>query len=296
MPTMNRQWHLVSRPAAEAMASNFALVEAPLPALADGQVLVRHHYLSLDPYMRGRMNDAKNYAKPQPLNAVMQGGTVGEVIESRHPGYQPGDKVVGMGGWQEYAVVDAGVPGSMRKVDTTHVPLPAYLGAVGMPGVTAWYGLMKIIEPKAGQTIAVSAASGAVGPRSRRRDSAWSRWLTEAISSVSRAFCPICCRRRSSVSSRIGTVASADRERLMIGSTMNRYPPISRATTAPAPTTMRSRGLSVGTSAILRGLARPGRVARRALPRRPDAELLLVLRLRHRRGELHPLEAVGGFE
>jgi NADPH-dependent curcumin reductase CurA len=163
MVTVNRQWHLVSRPTAEATASNFALVESPVPALADGQVLLRQHYLSLDPYMRGRMNDAKNYAKPQPLNAVMQGGTVGEVIESRHPGYKAGDQVVGMGGWQEYAVVDAGVPGSMRKVDTTHVPLSAYLGAVGMPGVTAWYGLMKIIEPKAGQTIAVSAASGAVG-------------------------------------------------------------------------------------------------------------------------------------
>ena len=163
MATINRQWHLASRPAAEAQASNFRLVEAPLPALADGQVLVRHHFLSLDPYMRGRMNDAKNYAKPQPLDQVMQGGTVGEVIESRHPGYKSGDKVVGMGGWQEYSIVDGGVPGLLRKVDTTHVPLSAYLGAVGMPGVTAWYGLMKLIEPKAGQTIAVSAASGAVG-------------------------------------------------------------------------------------------------------------------------------------
>jgi NADPH-dependent curcumin reductase CurA len=163
MATVNRQWHLVSRPAAEAEVSNFRLVEAPLPALADGQVLVRHHFLSLDPYMRGRMNDAKNYAKPQPLDQVMQGGTVGEVVESRHASYQAGDKVVGMGGWQEYSVVDAGVMGMLRKVDTTHVPLSAYLGAVGMPGVTAWYGLMKIIEPKAGQTIAVSAASGAVG-------------------------------------------------------------------------------------------------------------------------------------
>ena len=163
MTTTNRQWHLASRPAAEAQASNFRLVEAPLPALAEGQVLVQHHFLSLDPYMRGRMNDAKNYAKPQPLDQVMQGGTVGEVIESRHPNYRAGDKVVGMGGWQQYSVVDAGVPGMLRKVDTTHVPLAAYLGAVGMPGVTAWYGLMKLIEPKAGQTIAVSAASGAVG-------------------------------------------------------------------------------------------------------------------------------------
>lgn len=163
MATVNRQWHLVSRPTAEATVSNFRLVEAPLPALADGQVLVRHHFLSLDPYMRGRMNDAKSYAKPQPLDAVMQGGAVGEVVESRHAGYQAGDKVVGMGGWQEYAVVDVGMPGALRKVDTTHVPLSAYLGAVGMPGVTAWYGLNRICAPKAGQTIAVSAASGAVG-------------------------------------------------------------------------------------------------------------------------------------
>ena len=93
----------------------------------------------------------------------MSGGTVGEVVESQHPSYQAGDKVVGMGGWQEYGVVDGGQPGVLRKVDTTHVPLSAYLGAVGMPGVTAWYGLVKIIEPKAGQTIVVSAASGAVG-------------------------------------------------------------------------------------------------------------------------------------
>ncbi len=163
MATLNRQWQLVSRPTGEAQASNFALVEAPVPALADGQVLVQHHYLSLDPYMRGRMSEAKSYAKPQPLNAVMQGGTVGVVIESRHPRYQAGDQVVGMGGWQEYALVDANVPGVLHKVDTAHVPLSAYLGAVGMPGVTAWYGLTKIIEPKAGQTIAVSAASGAVG-------------------------------------------------------------------------------------------------------------------------------------
>jgi NADPH-dependent curcumin reductase CurA len=113
--------------------------------------------------MRGRMNDAKSYAAPQPVGQVMQGGTAGEVVESRSPKYQPGDKVVGMGGWQEYSVVNAEQPGALRKVDTTHVPLSHYLGAVGMPGVTAWYGLVKIIEPKAGQTVVVSAASGAVG-------------------------------------------------------------------------------------------------------------------------------------
>jgi NADPH-dependent curcumin reductase CurA len=113
--------------------------------------------------MRGRMDDAKSYAKPQPLDKVMQGGTAGEVVESRHAGFKAGDKVVGMGGWQQYSVVDAVLPGTLRKVDTTHVPLSAYLGAVGMPGVTAWYGLVKICQPQAGQTIAVSAASGAVG-------------------------------------------------------------------------------------------------------------------------------------
>ena len=159
----NKQIHLVSRPQGEAAASNFKLVTAETPALQDGQVLVRHHFLSLDPYMRGRMNDAKSYAVPQPLGEVMGGGTAGEVVETRSPKYQAGDKVVGMGGWQEYSVVNVDQPGALRKVDTTHVPLSHYLGAVGMPGVTAWYGLVKIIEPKAGQTMVVSAAAGAVG-------------------------------------------------------------------------------------------------------------------------------------
>ena len=158
----NKQIHLVSRPAREATAANFTLLEVPLPDLADGQILVQHHYLSLDPYMRGRMNDARSYATPQPLNQVMIGGTVGEVIASKHPGFAQGDHVVGMGGWQQYSVVD-GKRGMVRKVETSRIPLPAYLGAVGMPGVTAWYGLTKICEAKSGQTITVSAASGAVG-------------------------------------------------------------------------------------------------------------------------------------
>jgi len=159
----NRQILLASRPKAEPTAENFRLVETDTPALADGQVLVQHKFLSLDPYMRGRMSDAKSYAAPQPLDAVMIGGTVGVVVESRHERFKAGDSVVGMGGWQEYSVVDAGQPGALRKVDTTHIPLSAYLGAVGMPGVTAWYGLMRIINPKAGETVLVSAASGAVG-------------------------------------------------------------------------------------------------------------------------------------
>ena len=161
--TTNQQIHLVSRPTGEASVDNFKLVEAEVPELKDGQVLVRHHFMSLDPYMRGRMNDAKSYAVPQPLNVVMQGGTVGEVIASKNTGYVVGDHVVGFGGWQQFSVVDANVPGVLRKVDTTHIPLSAYLGVVGMPGVTAWYGLTQICKPAAGKTIAVSAASGAVG-------------------------------------------------------------------------------------------------------------------------------------
>ena len=161
--TQNRQILLDNRPEGEATAGNFRLATAEMPALQDGQVLVRHHYLSLDPYMRGRMNDSKSYAASQPLGEVMIGGTVGEVVESRNARFAVGDKVVGMGGWQEYSVVDAVQPGALRKVDTTQVPLSHYLGAVGMPGVTAWYGLVKIIAPKAGETVVVSAATGAVG-------------------------------------------------------------------------------------------------------------------------------------
>ena len=159
----NQQILLDNRPEGEAKASNFKLVESDTPALADGQVLVRHHFMSLDPYMRGRMNESKSYAQPQPLGQVMQGGTVGEIVESRNPRFAVGEKVVGFGGWQQYSVVDANLPGVLRKVDTSQVPLSHYLGAVGMPGVTAWYGLVKIIAPKAGDTLVVSAASGAVG-------------------------------------------------------------------------------------------------------------------------------------
>jgi len=160
---LNTQIVLASRPTGAVTPDNFALREEPIPELTEGQVLVRHHYLSLDPYMRGRMNDGKNYAAPQAINAVMIGGTVGEIIATRHAKFAVGDSVVGMGGWQHYSVVDANQPGAVRKVDTQHVPLAAYLGTVGMPGVTAWYGLLKICAPKPGQTVVVTAASGAVG-------------------------------------------------------------------------------------------------------------------------------------
>jgi NADPH-dependent curcumin reductase CurA len=162
MTLMNRRFVLASRPAAAPREDNFRLETVPVPALASGQILVRHHYLSLDPYMRGRMSDRKSYAPPQALGEVMIGGTVGEVVESRADGFAAGDHVVGMGGWQDYSVATEG-PGAPRKVDTTRVPLSAYLGAVGMPGVTAWYGLNAICEPRAGETVSVTAAAGAVG-------------------------------------------------------------------------------------------------------------------------------------
>ena len=161
---INHRIVLAARPAAEAGLEHFRLEAVAAPAVPEGHVLVRVHTLSLDPYMRMRMNDAKNYAAPVAVGEVMVGGTVGEVVESRQEGFAAGDKVVCMGGWQELALLDARTPGLVRKVDASGgVPLSAYLGPVGMPGVTAWYGLNHIIEPKAGQTVVVSAASGAVG-------------------------------------------------------------------------------------------------------------------------------------
>lgn len=160
MTQHNRQILLASRPEGAISPDNFKLVSSPLEPLVDGQFLVRNHYLSVDPYMRGRMGKEKSYAAPLALNEVMVGATVGEVVASLHPQFAVGDKVTGLLGWQEYGTSDgAGV----RKVDDKLVPLQAYLGVLGMPGVTAWYGLNKIVAPQAGQTIVVSAASGAVG-------------------------------------------------------------------------------------------------------------------------------------
>jgi hypothetical protein len=156
----NRRIVLASRPTGWVTEDNFRLETVELPPLAEGQVLVRNEWLSLDPYMRGRMNEGRSYAASQPLNETMLGGTAGEVIESRNPKFAVGDKVVGYFGWQQYGVSDGS---GLTKVDATRIPLSAYLGAVGMPGVTAWYGLNRIIEPKAGETVVVSAASGAVG-------------------------------------------------------------------------------------------------------------------------------------
>ena len=151
---------LAERPRGEVQASNFRLETVEVPALADGQVLVRNHFLSLDPYMRGRMSEAKSYAAPQPLDETMIGGTVGQVVESKNPKFAVGDHVAGMLGWAEMGVSDGAL---LRKLDVSRIPLSAYLGPVGMTGMTAWYGLNQIMQPKAGETVVVSAASGAVG-------------------------------------------------------------------------------------------------------------------------------------
>src|SRR5690606_5813310 len=160
MSDMNKQWLLASRPKGVPTEANFKLVETPVGKPGEGQVLVRHHFMSLDPYMRGRMDDAKSYAVSQALDKVMGGGTVGEVIASRNAEFAGGQMVVGAGGWQQYSLSDGR---DLRRIDTSRVPASAWPGAVGMPGVTAWHGLNRIIEPKAGETIVVSAATGAVG-------------------------------------------------------------------------------------------------------------------------------------
>ena len=160
MSTTFQRIVLASRPKGEVLAENFRLETLPVPDLKDGEVLIRNHFLSLDPYMRGRMEDAKSYAAPQVIGETMIGGTVGEVTASKNARFNVGDQVIGMLGWTEVGVSDGQL---LRKLDTTHIPLSAYLGSVGMPGLTAWYGLTQIMQPKAGETVVVSAASGAVG-------------------------------------------------------------------------------------------------------------------------------------
>jgi NADPH-dependent curcumin reductase CurA len=160
MTRMNRRIVLAARPDGPVRPEHFRIEDVPLPELGEGRLLVRNRFLSLDPYMRGAMNDRKSYRAPQALGETMVGGTVGEVIESRHPGFAAGDVVVGGFGWQLFGVSDGT---GLRKVDTRRVPMQAYLGVAGMPGVTAWVGLNRIIAPKAGETVVVSAASGAVG-------------------------------------------------------------------------------------------------------------------------------------
>ncbi len=160
MPTKNKQVLLAARPKGAPRETDFRIVETELRDPEEGELLVKNLYLSLDPYMRGRMNEGKSYAPPVALDQVMVGATVGEVIASRHPKLAVGDVVVGGLGWQEHALSKGE---GLMKVDPKKAPLAAYLGAVGMPGVTAWYGLLDIGKPKAGETVVVAAASGAVG-------------------------------------------------------------------------------------------------------------------------------------
>lgn len=161
MPTgTNRQITLKRRPAGMPTPDDFALVDAPIPKAGDGEILCRTVYLSLDPYMRGRMNEGRSYARSVGLGEVMVGGTVSEVLESKHPGVAKGEYVLGYDGWQEYAVSKgAGV----RRLDPKQAPISAALGVLGMPGMTAYVGLLDIGRPKSGETVVVSAAAGAVG-------------------------------------------------------------------------------------------------------------------------------------
>ena len=156
----NRQILLKSRPQGAPSLDNFELTETPIPEPGDGELLMRTRYLSLDPYMRGRMSAAKSYAKPAAVGAPMVGGTVGEVVKSRHPGYAAGDIVLGYGGWQDYAL-SSGT--GLRKLDPAAAPVSTALGILGMPGMTAYVGLLEIGQPKPGETVVVAAASGAVG-------------------------------------------------------------------------------------------------------------------------------------
>jgi len=158
-PNINRQVVLASRPEALPTAENFNLVEAPVPVPGDGEVLVRAKYLSLDPYMRGRMRDAKSYAPPLAINEVMTGGVVGEVVQSNDAALAPGDLVEGVLGWQDYA---AAKTKHLRKVGNVE-PASLALGVLGMPGLTAYFGLLDLCNPQEGKTVVVSAAAGAVG-------------------------------------------------------------------------------------------------------------------------------------
>ncbi|MFE9607480.1 NADP-dependent oxidoreductase [Streptomyces sp. NPDC006012] len=157
---INREWHLVSRPVGWPKPEDFALVETEVPTPGEGQVLVRNTYLSVDPYMRGRMSAAKSYAEPYRLGAAMLGGAVGEVVASRAEGFAEGDHVLHYLGWREYAAVDAA---TAVKVDPSAAPLSTYLGVLGMTGLTAYAGLLRTAALKQGDVVFVSGAAGAVG-------------------------------------------------------------------------------------------------------------------------------------
>ena len=158
--SLNRQILLANRPVGMPKASDFLLNETSIPTPVDGQVLCETLYLSLDPYMRGRMSPSKSYAKPVEINEVMTGGTVGKVIESKDPNLKAGDIVFGYGGWQDYWVHNGK---TLKNVDPDIAPISTATGVLGMPGVTAYTGLLNIGKPKKGETVVVASACGPVG-------------------------------------------------------------------------------------------------------------------------------------
>jgi NADPH-dependent curcumin reductase CurA len=160
---MNRRVVLVSRPKGEPTEANFRLESSPIPRAGPDEFLLRNHWLSVDPYMRGRMSDAPSYAKPVPIGGVMEGGTAGEVVQSNTERFSVGEFVVVRGGWQDYSVIPPGAQAGAYKVDPTELPLQTALGVAGMPGATAYFGLLELGKPAAGETLVVSAAAGAVG-------------------------------------------------------------------------------------------------------------------------------------
>jgi hypothetical protein len=160
--TTNRQWLLKRRPAAMPSEDDFELVETTIPVPGDGEFVMRASVLSVDPYMRGRMRDVKSYVPPVQIGDVMTGASVGAVIASKHPEFKEGDIVEGRFGWQDYALSDGKSAGA-RKVDPSLAPISTSLGVLGMPGMTAYFGLLEVGQPKEGETVLVSAASGAVG-------------------------------------------------------------------------------------------------------------------------------------
>lgn len=160
MTDTNLKVVLASRPEVRPDTANFRVESGPVAQPGAGQVLVRNQWLSIDPYMRGRMMDIRTYAEPVALGDVMVGDTAGVVVESRHPDFAAGDAVAGYLGWQRFGVADGA---ALRRVDTARIPLSASLGVAGMPGVTAWVGLIDLCAPKAGETVVVTAASGGVG-------------------------------------------------------------------------------------------------------------------------------------
>jgi len=163
MPTVtSREWRLAARPVGEPKPSDFELATVEIPEPQDGQVQVRNLWMTVDPYMRGRMNDVKSYSPPFKLGEALTGGAVGEVIASRDPGYKPGDLVNSFAGWRE-AFVGAPAAMGVSKLPPLNVPPQSFLGIAGMPGLTAYAGLLRIVEPKPGETVFVSGAAGAVG-------------------------------------------------------------------------------------------------------------------------------------